>query len=134
MQNTRACILSLICLLIGVFIYAFFRSDILFIEKLHIVSSPINTLDTSNPIVYWIVYCLPDGLWYLALLIVQYLLFIQESLISRICAVVAILLPFVIEILQALGWFSGTFDWYDMLTYILTLILFLYGKKKVFTD
>ena len=39
--------------------------------------------------------------------------------------VIILLLPFIVETAQYFQLINGTFDWYDMLTYLLVMILFL---------
>lgn len=130
MKRIRPYIIALACLVVGTLIYLVCRTDILFVEWLHLDYIPITNIDIQNKFVYWLVYCLSDGLWYLALLIIQYNILLENSIYSRICAYVAVVLPFVIEILQSVHWISGTFDWLDIVTYLLTLILFLLCVKK----
>lgn len=130
MKRIRPYIIALTCLLLGTLIYLICRTDILFVELLHLDYIPINNINTQNKFVYWLVYCLSDGLWYLALLLIQYNVLLENSIYSRICAYVAVALPFIIEILQGIHWIRGTFDWLDIVTYLLTLILFLLCVKK----
>ena len=124
--------LALACLMVGAMMYALCRIDIVFIRFLGLESLPHVSVDTANPLVYWIVYCLPDGLWYMALLLVQHKIVQRDSFLSRSCWYLAVLLPFVIEGLQALHWISGTFDWCDIATYLFTLILFVLCVRKDF--
>ena len=128
--NNTAFWWALACLTAGAAMYALCRIDIVFIRFLRLDSLPHLSLNTMNPLVYWLVYCLPDGLWYLALLLVQHRIFLRDSLLSRCCLYLAVLLPFLIEGLQALHWISGTFDWWDILTYLFTLILFALCVRK----
>jgi len=130
--NSTAYWLALACLMAGAAMYALCRIDIVFIQFLGLDSLPHLSLNIRNPLVYWLVYCLPDGLWYLALLLVQYRMFRKDSFLSRCCLYMAALLPFVIEGLQALHWISGTFDWWDIATYLFTLILFVLCVRKDF--
>lgn len=130
MKRIRPYIIALACLLLGTLMYLICRTDILFVELLHLDYIPFRKINTENIFLYWFVYCLADGLWYLALLIVQYNILLKDSLYSRICAYVAVVLPFVIEILQGIHWISGTFDWLDILTYLLILTLFILCVKK----
>ena len=132
MQNARSYGIALVCLLIGALVYIACRIDILFVQYLHLPALPAPTWNTDHPLVYWIVFCLPDGLWYFALLLVQYKFLQRDSSISRLCACTAVLLPFALEMLQALGCLRGTFDWYDIITYLFTLILFVLCVKKDF--
>ena len=51
----------------------------------HLDYIPINNINTQNKFVYWLVYCLSDGLWYLALLLIQYNVLLENSIYSRVC-------------------------------------------------
>lgn len=130
MSSTKTYIFALASLLAGAIIYITCRTHIIFVEWLHMDAFPSWQANTSNPFIYWLVFCLPDGLWYLALLLIQQRLLIKKSFISRICAITAVLSPFVIEWFQALHWMRGTFDWFDIITYLLILIIFLLCVKR----
>lgn len=117
--------ISIILLLIGTGIYFIFRTPIRVFEMIGMSQYKIVTLDTQNPFNYFLIYCLPDALWYMALLLPQIFFFLGKGRINRLLVGIAIILPFLWEIGQYLGFISGTFDWYDILTYCLTLILFL---------
>ena len=113
-----------------------FRQDTLFLswinkdvlDKLHIASP--NTLNISNNIIlYWIMYCVPDALWYAALLILQ-LPFLKLGGWCRFISIVSILLPFCLELLQYCKIIRGTFDLLDIATYILTLIIVAIFNKQ----
>lgn len=117
--------ISIILLLIGTGIYFIFRTPIRVFEMIGMSQYKIVTLDTQNPFNYFLIYCLPDALWYISLLLVQTLFFEEKGRINRLLIGIAIILPFLWEIGQYLGFISGTFDWYDILTYCITLILFL---------
>lgn len=117
--------ISIILLLIGTGIYFIFRTPIRVFEMIGMSQYKIVTLDTQNPFNYFLIYCLPDALWYMALLLPQIFFFLGKGRINRLLIGIAIFLPFLWETGQYLGFISGTFDWYDILTYCLTLILFL---------
>ena len=133
-SKTRIYLLALGCLVLGAMLYVCCRINILFVDWLHLNNALYVRLDDGNPFVYWVVYCLPDALWYMALLLVQHQILLRDSLVSRLCVWIAVLLPFGIEGLQACHWIGGTFDWYDMLTYLLTLILFCLCVRKSFSS
>ncbi len=116
-------------LVIGIGIYFFFRPPIIALAKLHIAQYEYTICNTRNPFIYFFVYCLPDALWYMSLLLVQTLFFERKGWLNRILIGTAISLPFLLETGQYLGFISGTFDGYDILTYSLTLILFLCLRK-----
>lgn len=124
-KTIAICTIALICILLGTGIYYFFRTPIIIFTELHIVQSEILTINKENPFIYFFAYCLPDALWYISLLLVQTLFFEEKGRINRLLIGIAIFLPFLWETGQYLGCISGTFDWYDILTYCITLILFL---------
>lgn len=131
MPHRASVILSLavVCLLLGIGIYYFFRMPIIAFTKLHITQVEIQTVNKENPFIYFLIYCLPDALWYMSLLLVQTLFFEEKGWLNRLLVGTAISLPFLLEIGQYFGFVSGTFDWYDILTYCITLILFLCLRK-----
>lgn len=118
-------IIASICLIAGALLYVTSRENILFLDLLNIHSAPSLSLKTGNPFMNWVVFSLPDGLWYWALLLIQSGLLNRKSFVSRLCMYVAVVLPFLIEVLQAYHLIRGTFDWIDIITYLFTLILFL---------
>lgn len=130
----RLC-LSFCLLLIGVIIYAVFRQEVLFLSnvRLSILEKIKFEIDYSNChwLIYFIVYCLPDALWYAALLNIQIELYDGERL-NIVLFIFTIMLPFVYEILQKVGSIQGTFDWLDILTYFFTLIIIVICQKKHF--
>lgn len=121
-------------LFIGLCIYYFYRLPILIFSafdgfrQLTGVSF-INQQTTDSALSFFCVYCLPDALWYLALLLIQTIFNKEKGLLNRMLIIIAYSLPFLLEIFQYFNVIAGTFDWYDMLTYFLTLILFLCVKK-----
>lgn len=117
-----------LCMLLGVGIYACAREHILFMEYVgwhgrHYTSGGIWA--------DWIVYSLPDGLWYMALLLSMvslghaYQSSQTERRLSNAMLTIAILLPFLLEFLQKIHIVSGTFDYIDVITYCLTLLIFI---------
>lgn len=119
-------------ILVGACIYVISRCNIVFFQWLPV--SVIDTfreytLDSNSPLKYFVVYCLPDGLWYGALLLVQSTL-IVKSFKGRIIYWISIVLPFIWEMLQVYSAFPGTFDPMDLLVYFLILIIVIIGSKK----
>lgn len=123
----RMLLLAILCLLAGAGIYILLRPTTLFVEYLSLPSMPYRV--TSN---YFVSYCLSDGLWYLALLLLQYIFMMQQNITSRTILYIAIVLPFLLEGLQTWEWFGGTFDWFDILTYCVTLIVFVICVENPF--
>ena len=123
-------------LIIGLCIYILFRQNVLFIEFLFGVKDGVFChADLISPLPYFIVYCLPDGLWYLALLLtndlIGNLLHSQNDRFSLIIDTLTMSAPFLMEIGQATGYLTGTFDICDIMTYLFTLITYtLWIRKK----
>lgn len=128
-------LVALTCLVIGFVIYCTSRSHVLFLDWLGIVGS---TPVLQNKIGEWLIYCLPDGLWYMSLLLTMSILCRWYKTMSDysfwpiLMMTVAILLPFLLEIAQEIHLIAGTFDWMDIFTYLLTLISFLVCTRNYF--
>ena len=132
MINQRAIsILSgaLLLLLIGTGIYYFFRSPIIAFILFNIAPDKYIVGNTNNPFIYFLVFCLPDALWYMSLLLIQTLFLKETGWPNRVLVGIAISLPFLLEAGQYFGLILGTFDWFDIITYCITLILFLSLRK-----
>lgn len=123
-----------VCLVIGFIIYCLSREHILFMDWLGIQGAYINT---HHPIVKWTIYCLPDGLWYMALLLLMDMLYQIFGDISNGRIMVfsfmslSVILPFALELAQKWHIISGTYDIVDIITYLITLFLFVLCEKKV---
>lgn len=119
---------ALICLIMGCCIYCMCRSHILFMDWMGI-SGTIPILHT--PISIWCVYSLPDGLWYMSLLLLIDLLcqvysnLSNQKITPNIMMSFAVILPFIIEIAQKRHIIYGIYDIVDIYTYLITLIIFL---------
>lgn len=120
--------------ILGTGIYITSRQDIIFFDW--IPDTVLEAFDGLNlteksPLGYFVVYCLPDGLWYGALLISQSA-FVGKGLISRGIFLLSIILPFAWELLQIHSYVPGTFDPLDLLAYLLTLLIFtLFSIRKL---
>ena len=125
-----------VSLIIGVSIYFIFRQKVYFIEFIFGRQYCFYShYDSHHPLFYFIVYCLPDGLWYLALLNTNDLIAKRWSTrVTKSAAILDLLvvfIPFLLEIGQSIGYIVGTFDFWDLLTYGFILILYyLWIKKK----
>lgn len=124
-------------LLIGASIYLLFRQDAIFVswidaDILRYLYIEIPN-DCNSRIIYILLYCLPDALWYAALLVLQKP-FIQYGLLSKLLFWACVILPFLMEILQYFGLMPGTFDWFDILTYFMTLITMLLCERIHFCN
>lgn len=114
---------------IGFWIYFICRTPIIAFTRLHITTTECMICNIHNPFVYFLVYCLPDALWYLSLLLMQTFFLEETGRLNRLLVGIAISLPFLLETGQYIGVVPGTFDWFDITTYFFTLILFLCLRK-----
>lgn len=113
-------------LLLGTIIYGLFRG-IHFIDPAE-KYFPAYTVKFPE----FLVYNLPDGLWFYALL--STITFIWNGNISAyylLWLLLVILLTYLTEIFQALHLIPGTFDWYDLLVYSITLIVYAFNLKNL---
>lgn len=128
--------IALLLVLLGSLIYLIFRQDIVafsIISNDCLNAIKIN-LSNERATTYFFLYCLPDALWYLSLLFFQipYI----HNLRGKVLFGVSAMLPFVLEFLQKSGIIRGTFDWWDILTYIIVLTIILissWKQKRIFT-
>ena len=125
-------VVSIALLIIGTGIYFIFRTPIRIFEILQIIQYQKIVLETQNPFYYFLVYCSSDALWYMSLLLLQTYFLAGKGFLNRLLIIMAIILPVLLEIFQYFEIISGTFDWYDILTYCLTLIFYLLCLKKLF--
>ena len=128
---------ALILLVTGSAIYATCRQDVIllaplrgtkFLECLKIDIQH----QKGNIFTYFLLFCLPDVLWYSALLLIQKQYY-NQSIAGKGLLYVAMALPFILEFMQYFGVLSGTFDIVDVSFYVLTLLCFLilWKRKKL---
>ncbi len=116
---------AIVCLLLGAMIYLLFRENIIFINLLklnHVCHR--HSLDESA-FAYWFIYCFPDALWYISLILFQVVLSRYCESRCHVVWGITLALPFLLEFLQYLGIMQGTFDWWDVMTYLVIIILLL---------
>jgi hypothetical protein len=105
-------------------IYAFWRG-IYLIDQSQKVFPIFHNVQPPN----WIKYNLPDGLWMYAFLSTIFI--IWKSQISKhfvAWLLLAIIMSFFLEILQGLHLIPGTYDWFDMLAYAISIFIFILTK------
>ena len=128
-QILRNVIIAGILIVAGSIVYLFFRPNIILFNKLGVTDFlsgiQIEVNASHNFFVYFLMYCLSDVLWYLALLILASTFYVKEVLVSKILFATMVLMPFVLELLQLARLLPGTFDWYDIVFYCITLIIFV---------
>ena len=115
-------------LFFGIIIYALWRGIFL-----------IDPTQRIFPMAYWsmhpnwLLYNLPDGLWFYALLsAIAYIWKDNRSIYFIMWLIFASTLAFLSEFLQLFHFIAGTFDYYDLLAYsIAILIFYCYNFKQV---
>ncbi len=122
-------IVSIILILIGTYIYVLYRQNIIFKNYLNLDHIYHYQDCNNNLIKYYLIYCLPDALWYFALLLIQIAL-LRDHFLSRFLLIISMLLPFVLEILQLFNKIKGTFDIKDVYIYVITLLVILWKERK----
>ena len=129
MKICKNIVLSIVSILLGTYIYIFYRQDIVFKTYFNL-DNIYNYQDCSNNFIkYYLIYCLPDALWYFALLIIQIEL-LTKIFFSQLLFLVSIALPFICEILQLFNKIKGTFDMRDVCIYLITLLIVLWKERK----
>ncbi len=126
--------IALLLLITGSCIYATCRQDVIFLAPfcktkfLELIKINIQ-YQNKNVFSYFLLFCLPDVLWYIALLMIQ-IPFYNRSATNKILFYMAAVLPFVFEFLQYFKIFAGTFDITDIIFYLLTFLIFLIVWKR----
>lgn len=114
----------MVFILMGTTIYTLCRRNISFVVYITGIEEGIlaSICDGKNPIINFIVYCLPDGLWYASLLLLLKVIY-SDDFFGRTIYTIGILSPFVLELLQLKTIIPGTFDILDLITYTIVLII-----------
>ena len=130
---TKNTYIAFLLLVIGAAVYAIFRQDVIFLAPLQGTSFlewiKIDITYQGNIFVYFLLFVLADILWYLALLLVQ-VQFYNRGIWNKILFYTAAILPFIHEFGQYFNIFAGTFDWVDVIAYILTFLIFMLVWKR----
>jgi hypothetical protein len=112
-------------LLLGILIYLLFRPDNLIYNNFF--SSPIKlSIEINSKLTNFLIYSLPNGLWSLSYSQLIFHINKVKSLKTILLSSVMVFFGISIEILQIHGFINGTFDFYDIFSYIilyLTIIL-----------
>ena len=124
--------LSILLLSVGIGIYILFRPQNILVFGLlediglmPIVDS-LRMYTSGIMLPSFVINCVPAGLWTASYLIAMYLTTTGASRSKRI--LLSIPLPItaiILEFFQLFGWCSGTFDVYDLVCYIVPLIIFI---------
>lgn len=119
-----------LCLIGGTCIYLKSRNNIIFFDW---IPSSVITIIKDIPVIYpsdrlswlrnFLIFNLPDGLWYAALLLFQISFLSVKDSISKLIFYFSATVPFIWELLQILHEVPGRFDIMDMLTYFIVLLI-----------
>jgi len=116
----------LVPFLIGASIYILFRGFYFFDYSVKSFLGNVFTLPN------WLLYNLPDGLWLYSFLATIKFIWIRKSKkAGMVWMVLSVTFCFVAEILQDYGIVHGTFDWHDIMFYVIAIIcstVFLPGR------
>lgn len=123
--DSRYIATSIVMLVFGATIYILFREPVIFTEPLtrHGISLPIIPLAPGSGS-YILKFLLPDALWLVALLLYS------STIKFSALRVVAILIAPIMEICQLLGLIWGTFDFIDIIVYIIITLIFIKQWKR----
>ena len=132
MRQRLQILAGIILLVAGGLIYTLFRPTTLLGFRLTdaIGLSPLinnwrTALATQQPATF-IVYCLPNGLWSAAFILIMDRLFAHQPLRQRLCWTAVIPgIGIAAELLQAVGIVPGTFDWLDILCYAVPYLVYV---------
>lgn len=135
-KNCNILILASVMLILGGLIYVLFREEVIFtswITALLPVELPNYGvyIDKDSVWGYLLLFILADALWYGSLLLFD-LLLRSNTLYSRVVTLLTMSFPFVFELLQLCHIMPGTFDWIDIIVYLLTLITFLLCQRNFY--
>jgi len=131
----KKCIfIALLLLIVGAGIYATCRQNVAFLAPLHgtkfLEGIKIDVhYRSGNIFAYFLLFCLPDVLWYIALLLVQ-LPFYHRSRMNKMLFYAAATLPFLFEFLKYIHVITGTVDRIDIVLYLFTFLFFLIVWKR----
>ena len=132
MRQRLQILAGVILLVAGGLIYTLFRPTTLLGFRLTdaIGLSPLinnwrTALATQQPAPF-IVYCLPNGFWSAAFILIMDRVFAHQPLRQRLCWTAVIPgIGIAAELLQEVGIVPGTFDWLDILCYAVPYLVYV---------
>ena len=132
MRQRLQILAGVILLVAGGLIYTLFRPTTLLgfrftdaIGLSPLINNWRTALATQQPAPF-IVYCLPNGLWSAAFILIMDRLFAHQPLRQRLCWTAVIPgIGIAAELLQAVGIVPGTFDWLDILCYAVPYLVYV---------
>ena len=136
MRNNKAILFflvnAIIPILIGLILYLFIKPDSYVSQLINkIVSVPSVSLQYNNVLIYFIRFYLCDMLWAYSLTFTMYLILVNDFGGMILCFLIAGVFSIFIELLQYFGIVSGTFDFFDVIAEMISIVLAL-GIIKIF--
>lgn len=102
--------------------YILFHPDSYFLSFFNLKFSVITISQTSLQNFFSGQFC--DIAWCVSLYLI--IVMLSEKMYLHLAdRFILLLLPFVTELLQKFQWMPGTFDWYDLMSYFIVLIIFI---------
>ena len=123
-------------LILGGLIYILFREEVIFTSWLTALI-PFELpnygafINHNTFLGYILLYSLADALWYGSLLLFD-LRLRSDKWYSKMMTLLTMALPFALELMQLCGVMPGTFDWIDIITYLLTLLIFTLCSRNFY--
>lgn len=117
----------------GILIYLSFRCKSIIIYRWFDVFEISNLFESLRNYLFqynshlpaWLIYSLPDALWVYALISTLFIVWGKDFLKLKFWLIVSLLIAPLLEFLQFLKFFPGTFDFVDLLFYLIGSILSL---------
>ena len=128
-------VLALVLLLVGGCVYLLFRPQTLVMFRLADAMglspaiSAWRTAVTALSLPEWCVFCLPNGLWSAAYILLADIL-ADGSRRRLLTAAFIPVVGVVSEALQRVGLLPGTFDWLDLVAYVLPYVIYVMIIKQ----
>ncbi len=117
-----------VTLLFGILIYLIFRPDNLIYNIFF--SSPLKfKIQTDSKLTDFLIYSLPNGLWSLSYSQLIFYIYKVKSFKVILLSSLMMFLGISMEILQIKGFINGTFDYYDIFSYIILYLIILIIQK-----
>lgn len=129
-------LLGILMLVLGGLIYILFRENVIFtswLASLIPYELPYyGTIINHNTLGgYIFLFSLADALWYGSLLLFDFQLR-SNTWYSKLMTLLTMALPFIFELAQLWNYMPGTFDWIDIIIYLLTLLIFILCSKNFY--
>jgi hypothetical protein len=116
---------TIVCLLISLWIYVFYRTEYTVINHIVTYFAPSHyfrelklTIHTFLPLSKFVIYSLPEGLWVFATTIISGNVVLKIRKIEMHIIYMPLIMACLIEFIQYIGLSRGVFDWFDVMVII----------------